>query len=117
MRSSCAHCDPELVKRIAEKLGEEDWRDTWRSGLARHLAKRMSEEEEEKKKEEEKQRALMKSRNPHLAGRRGKKHVNNFMWGLYMSGPAHPMPHDKVLPEATHLLKYFANWRTDPPSS
>ena len=26
MRSSGAHCDPELAKRIGETLGEEDWR-------------------------------------------------------------------------------------------
>ena len=91
MRSSCAHCDPELVKRIAEKLGEEDWRDTWRSGLARHLAKRMSEEEEEKKKEEEKQTALMKSKNPHLAGRRGKKTCQQLHVGLVhvWASPSH----------------------------
>ena len=50
-----------LVKRIGEKLGEEDWRDTWRGGLARHLAKRIGEEEE-------KQTAVIKSSNPHLAG-------------------------------------------------
>ena len=43
MRSSGAHCDPELAKRIDEKLGEEDWRDTWQSALARHLAKRIGE--------------------------------------------------------------------------
>ena len=63
--SSGAHCDPELVKRIGEKLGEEDLRDTWRRGLARHLAKKIEEEEE---KEEEEQTALLKSSNPHLAG-------------------------------------------------
>ena len=60
MRSSRAHCVPELAKRIGEKLGEEDWR----GGLARYLAKRIGEEEDEEKKkeeEEEKQTALIKS--------------------------------------------------------
>ena len=37
--SSGAHCDPELAKRIGEKLGKEDWR----RGLARSLAKRIGE--------------------------------------------------------------------------
>ena len=66
LRSSGAHCDPELVKRIGEilcdceTLGEEDRRDT--------LAKSIGEEEETKEKKEEKQTALMKSSNPHLAG-------------------------------------------------
>ena len=35
MRSSSAHCEPELAKRIDKTLGEEDWRDTWQRGLAR----------------------------------------------------------------------------------
>ena len=45
LRSSGAHCDPELAKRIGEKLG------------ARHLAKRIGDEEEkgEEKEEEEKE--------------------------------------------------------------
>ena len=47
MRSSGAHCDPELVKRIGEKLGEEDWR----RGLARHSAKRIGEEEKEEEEQ------------------------------------------------------------------
>ena len=66
--ASGAHCDPELAKRIDEKLGEEDWRHTWQCRLARHLAKRIGEEEDEEKEEEEKQTALIKSGNPHLAG-------------------------------------------------
>ena len=37
--SSSAHCDPELAKRIGEKLGKKDWRDTWRRGLAEELGK------------------------------------------------------------------------------
>ena len=53
LRSSGAHCDPQLAKRIGEKLGEEDWR----RGLATHLAKwigeALGEEEEEQKKEDE----------------------------------------------------------------
>ena len=28
LRSSSAHCDPELANKIGEKLGEEDWRHT-----------------------------------------------------------------------------------------
>ena len=59
MRSSGAHCDPELAKRIidetlgkedwiGEPLGEEDWREAWQRGLGRHLAKRIGEEEKEK---------------------------------------------------------------------
>ena len=36
MRSSGAHCDPELAKRIDEKLGKEDWR----IGLARQEGRR-----------------------------------------------------------------------------
>ena len=46
LRSSSAHCDPELAKRIGEKVGEENWRDTWQGGLATHLAKRLCEQEE-----------------------------------------------------------------------
>ena len=61
-----------MSKRIGEKLGEEDWRDTLQCELARHLAKRIGEEENDEKKgaeeEEEKQTALIKSSNPHLAG-------------------------------------------------
>ena len=34
MRSSGAECESELAKRIGEKLGEEDWRDTWLRGSA-----------------------------------------------------------------------------------
>ena len=44
MRSSGAHCDPELARRI----GEEDWREAWRRGLAKRIG-------EEEKKEEEKE--------------------------------------------------------------
>ena len=51
MRSSGAHCDPDLAKRIDETLGKVDWRDTWQRGLARSLAKRIGEEEEEEEKE------------------------------------------------------------------
>ena len=43
MRSNGAHCNPELVKRIGETLGEADWRGTRRRGLARHLTKRIGE--------------------------------------------------------------------------
>ena len=43
LRSSSAHCDPDLAKRIDETLGEADWRDTWRRGSARSLAKRLGE--------------------------------------------------------------------------
>ena len=83
MQSSGAHCDPELAKRINEKLGEEDWRDTWQCGLARHLAKRIGEEEdEEKKEEEEKQTALIRSSNPHLAGGKPK----------HLQSPEHAAP-------------------------
>ena len=45
LRSSGAHCDPELAKRIYKKLGEEDWREAWRRGLARSLANRIGEED------------------------------------------------------------------------
>ena len=47
------------MKRIGEKLGEEDWR----RRLATHLAKRIGEEfeEEEEEEEEEEQTALIKS--------------------------------------------------------
>ena len=41
LRSSGAHCDPDLAKRIDETLGEADWGDRF----ARHLAKRIGEEE------------------------------------------------------------------------
>ena len=47
LRSSGAHCDPKLVKRIGEKLGEEDWRGG---------------------EEGEGEGVLIKSSNPHLAG-------------------------------------------------
>ena len=47
-------------ERIGETLGEEDWPEAWRRGLA----KRIGEEEKEK----EKQTALIESSNPHLAG-------------------------------------------------
>ena len=47
LRSSSAHCDPELAKRIGEKVGEEDWRGGEEGGG---------------------RAALIKSSNPHLAG-------------------------------------------------
>ena len=53
LRSSGAHCDPDLAKRIDETLGEADWGDTWRRGFARSLAKRIGEEEKEKEEEKE----------------------------------------------------------------
>ena len=62
LRSSGAHCDPEVAKRIGETLAEKDWRDTWRG---RGGGK--EEEEEEEEKEEKEQTALIKSNNPHLA--------------------------------------------------
>ena len=74
MRSSSAHCDPELGKGIGENLGKKHRRDTWRKGLARHLAKRIGEElgEEGWKGAEggggRGEGILRKSRNPHLGG-------------------------------------------------
>ena len=66
LRSRSAHCNPELAKRIGEKLGEEDWRgglarrigeedwrEGWRRELVRRLAKSIGEEREEKKEEEQ----------------------------------------------------------------
>ena len=41
LRSSGAHCDPELAKRIGEKLGEEDWR----RGLAKRIGEILCEED------------------------------------------------------------------------
>ena len=35
-----------LAKRIGQTLGKEDWRDTWQRGLARSLAKKNGEEKE-----------------------------------------------------------------------
>ena len=58
LRSSGARCDPELAK-IDEKLDEEDWRDTWQCGLARHLAKRIGEEDEEKEEKEEEEKQMV----------------------------------------------------------
>ena len=58
MRSSGAHCDPDLAKRIDETLGKVDWRDTWQRGLARSLAKRIGETLGEEEKEEEKRRRM-----------------------------------------------------------
>ena len=55
--------------------GEEDWREAWRRGVARHLAIRIGKEEkkeEEKKKKKKKTKKeedeLIKSSNPHLPG-------------------------------------------------
>ena len=42
-----------LANRIDETLGEADWRDTWRRGLATHLAKSIGDEKKEKEEEEE----------------------------------------------------------------
>ena len=85
LRSSGAHCNPELARRIGETRGEEDWQDTWRRGLARHLAKRIGETLGKEDLREAWQRrmarrrrrrrmrmrrrisSLIKSRNPHLA--------------------------------------------------
>ena len=65
LRSSGAHCNPEL----GAKVGDEDWREGWRRELARRLAKRMGEEEKEDGRGGEGGRAaLIKSSNPHLAG-------------------------------------------------
>jgi hypothetical protein len=41
--------DPELAKRVGETLGDAQWRDTWRRGLARSLAKRVGEENEKER--------------------------------------------------------------------
>ena len=47
LRSSSAHCDQKLAKRIGEKLGDDDWRGSWRRGLA--SGEKEKEEEEEEK--------------------------------------------------------------------
>ena len=78
MGSSAAHCDWTLADEVQRCTlrsdpGEEDWQDTWRRGLARHLAQRIGETlgemdwreawrnglgmgEEEKEEEEEKKK-------------------------------------------------------------
>ena len=63
LRSRGAHCDPELVK----KIGEENWR----RGLAKRLYEKVGEEDWRGEGEggEEGRAALIKSSNPHLAGR------------------------------------------------
>ena len=93
--SSGAHCDRTYaieVQRCSLQCGagEQDWREAWRTGLARSLAKRIGEEEdwrgggdgkeeeekeekeeeedEEEEEEEEEQTALIKSSNPPMAG-------------------------------------------------
>ena len=57
LRSSSAHCDQKLAKRIGEKLGDEDWRGSWRRGLARR-----------RKRRRRRRTAVIKSNNPHLRG-------------------------------------------------
>ena len=52
-RSSNAHCDPELAKRIGETLGEEDWRGEGREGGGGGGGR---------------EAVLIKPSNPHLAG-------------------------------------------------
>ena len=65
MMSSGAHCDPELAKRIGEKLGEEDWQ----RGLAKRICEKVGEEDWRGEGEGGGGRAaLIKSSNPHLAG-------------------------------------------------
>ena len=86
MRSSGAHGARTLAVEAvltAIALGEEDWRDTWRRGFARHLAKRIGEEEkekeigeEEKKEKQTAQTSLIKSSNSHLAGKENKDFPN-----------------------------------------
>ena len=91
--SSGAHCDRTYaieVQRCSLQCGagEQDWREAWRTGLARSLAKRIGEEEdwrgggdgkeeeeeekeekeEEEDEEEEEQTALIKSSNHPMAG-------------------------------------------------
>ena len=61
MRSSSALCDPELAKRIGDKLGEEDGRDTWRRGLARRRRRR-------RRRRTRRMSSDIRSSNPHLAG-------------------------------------------------
>ena len=85
LRSSGAHCDPELAKRICEKLGEEDWRDTWRRGLAkrigeedwqdtwrRGLARSLAKEKEEEEEKEKKENGSDK-----ISGRWGKTFISS----------------------------------------
>ena len=78
-RSSDAHCDRTLAVEVQRcsplsplsSAGKKDWRETWRTGLGRHLAKRSGKEEEvarRRKRNEEEQTTLVKSNNPHLAG-------------------------------------------------
>ena len=60
VRSSVAHCDRTLADEVQQcslrsGASEEDWRDTWRRGLARSFAKRVGEEDWKEKEDEEKE--------------------------------------------------------------
>ena len=72
LRSSSAHCDQKLAKRIGEKLGDEDWRGSWRRGLARR-----------RKRRRRRRTAVIKSNNPHLRG--GEKSLSFCALGLMKS--------------------------------
>ena len=67
MRSSRAHCDPELAKTIGKTLGEEDLREALQKGLAKRIGETLG-EEHWRGEGGGGRAALIKSSKPHLAG-------------------------------------------------